>query len=132
MEDVGNGVFKVTGDEEADEVSEAVIAAMKRTSERERIRLNAENPDKPWWADAVFLLRDINGLARLFQARGEPEVAETLAEIVGRGTEGIVMNLLQGDKHAASQMLHKMVEDGQVLDAVISRELLQLQGQREQ
>lgn len=117
-----SGVFRIQADspEEFERKRSELAELVGKTAEEQRERLN--NAGKgAWWADAVFLVHDIKGVCRTLSMRDEDDIAEVLAEIAGKSTMALLLQVFDGDTEKATAVAREIMAEGEVLNAVIDK-----------
>lgn len=116
-----DGVYTFDGEGDPEQMANKLTELMLDQVMQQRARLDAENPTLPWWSDIVFLTRDLNGMSNLIAACGQEQIAEAMGEIVSTSIERLLRKLVSDNDEEVAKLMHKLAEDGRVLDAILSK-----------
>lgn len=127
-----NGVVYMDGasDSEVNALKEKMKEIAGPLIDEQRARLNGESP-YPWWASAVFALRDINGICNLLTSHDMDNVSGFLKEVVAVAVESLAMEFTHGDREKVAELMIKLSADGAKLDAILEQALRKSNGEGE-
>lgn len=110
--------IKVPGESKSDlEIVED--PRMKDFCDTHRVRLNTKG-NGDWWAEVVFLVRDMRGLCIALAQRDEPAIAEVLSMIAGKSLHDI-FSKVYGSEDEANKHEDMLYADAEELDAMVEK-----------
>lgn len=109
-----------------------IEAVMEKLIREQRARLTAESP-YPWWADVVFFMRDIKSTCALLNKMDRPELASSLAEIVGKTSVALLFHAFkdmaeQERQKKIGETMLKLTGETEVINAILEKEVRQVFG----
>ena len=131
MKDLGNGMYECDSDSE-DACKERLTSIVESLVDGERARLTAKMPELSWWADAAFVVHDLNGVADVLKYTGQADLAQMLDEIVDTVGKSLMLHFCDGNKEKADALLEELGLDAQMLDEVVEKRFHETNGGLEQ
>lgn len=135
MKEIESGLYKLEDDEEMERFeqrSEELKELLSKLGGEQRVRLNANYPQYPWFADVCFAARDIKNLVTMLQLNGDEVAAEALSEIVGKTMYELLKFVFHNDETEVEKVRIALKTEGDMLDAVLSKAMSAFNGEKEQ
>lgn len=107
----------------SEEEGERINAMMAKLQDEQRAKMLAENPDKPWWPDVVFLARDVKSICQLMIKMDQDQVAHVLAKVVGKSITAALEHLYGDEDDVVPELMEQIQVDADALDDVLKRAL---------
>lgn len=107
------GVLMVEDEEDIAEIEQR----LGRIVSEQRERMQREGP--VWWADAVFLFKDLENIAYILD-EDEPALADLLRHLTRRSMKKMLLNF--HDEQTAQRLFDGVQEESDKLNAIIAKE----------
>lgn len=122
MDSIGHGVYRMVSDDPDAEL-QVLKGLTAKLVDEQRVRLNEQHPEFVWWADLVFFVKDMNAIATLLRLQENEDLSETVGNLVAAFVQNVLEKVFPGDPEKVTELLGKIVVEGQALDGLIEKEM---------